>query len=364
MIRGGLRIRYESHMDLQLKDIIIEFARWLRKKYIFPIRLTIYIRYEYKSKANNSDKFLASFLEPDSEKYNPHIRVEVKNHRDDVDDTNEFRKYILISIAHEIIHYMQWIKKVDFCEKEAEYKSEKLVQLFIKERFYDLTITHKVKKLLELADKRCEKGKFDEAISIYNQVMKIGCYDNGGIYNSVAYCYDCIGDYTEALKYYDMALKLNSKDSTIYINKGFALQSLERHREAIENFDKSIEIMPSKEAYVFKADSEGRLKQFMEAINCCDEALNLDLNYDIAYNMKGQFLYVTKRFNEAKRIFLKAISINSNYADAYYNLALTYAKLDDFKASMDYLKVAIKIDRQYIVYAKEEDILKDYNLKL
>ncbi|KOF55793.1 hypothetical protein AGR56_18555 [Clostridium sp. DMHC 10] len=360
MAYAGLNIRCESHIDLQLRDIIIEFARWIRKKYTFEIGVTVYVRNEFKSKAKDKQDFWASFFAPDNHEYNPYIRVEIKNHKADLADINDFRKSILGSIAHEIIHYFQWIEKADFCEKTAEGKSKKLVKAFIEERGYDLRVTNKVKKLLELADKKCKNKDFNKAILIYNKVIETGCYDYGNVYNSIGYCYDCMGNYTESLIYYDNALEVNNKNSTIYMNKGFALQSLGRHKEAIESFNSSLRIMPSKEVYVFKADSQGRIKKFKEAIECCDKALRLDLNYDVAYNMKGQFLCAIREFDEAKKMFLKAISINPEYADAYYNLALVCVKLNDFKISIDYLKVAIKLDQQYEEYAAEDGIWKNY----
>ncbi|KHD34184.1 hypothetical protein NL50_17870 [Clostridium acetobutylicum] len=356
MNSDGLRIRCEKDIDLKLRAVIIEFTRWLRSKYVFPIKVTVFIKNKYKSKSNDKERFSSSFVIPNKERGNPHIRIEVKN---DMYDTIELREYVVYSIAYEVMIYMQWIKKLEFCDRDDEKQANKLVDLFIEERGDDLTVTNKEKKMLELADKKFNNKDFDKAISIYKEMIKNDYYYSGWVYSSIAYCYDCLENYNEALVYYDKALK-NNKDSVIYMNKGFALQSLEKHKEAIENFDESIKIKPSKEAYVFKADSQGRIKNFKEAIECCNEALKLDENYDIPYNRKGQFLYDIGEFKEAKKMFLKAISISPDYADAYYNLALVYMKLDDFKLSIKYLNKAIKLDEEYRRYAEEEGVWKNY----
>ncbi|MCR3759756.1 tetratricopeptide repeat protein [Clostridium felsineum] len=352
MNSDGLTIRCEKDIDLKLRAVIIEFTRWLRSKYVFPIKVTVFIKNKYKSKSNDKERFFSSFVMPNKERGNPHIRIEVKN---DMYDTIELREYVVYSIAYEVMIYMQWIKKLQFCDRDAEKQANKLVELFIEERKDDLTITNKEKKMLELADKKFNNKEFDKAISIYKEMIKNDYYYIEWAYGSIAYCYDCLENYNESLVYYDKALK-NNKDSVIYMNKGFALQALEKHKEAIENFDKSIKIKPCKEAYVFKADSQGRIKNFKEAIECCNEALKLDENYDVPYNRKGQFLYEIGELKEAKRMFLKAISLNPDYADAYYNLALAHMKLDDLKLSIKYLNKSIKLDEEYRRYAEEDGI--------
>ena len=152
MLIGGLRIRCLDEIELQLREIVIEFGKWIRARLDFPIAVTVYVRSKYISKINSGDPFLASFFVPDNRAYNPYIRVDVENHKDNLNDVNEFRKSILVSIAHEIIHYMQWIDEVVFCEEEAENKSEQLLDKFLEDRGYNLTVNYKAKKILHLAD--------------------------------------------------------------------------------------------------------------------------------------------------------------------------------------------------------------------
>lgn len=209
MSRCGLRIRCLDGIELQLREIVIEFGKWIRTELDFPVTVTVYLRSKYISKINNKETFLSAFYVPDSRGYNPYIRVDVENHKDNLNNINEFRKSILVSIAHEIIHYMQWLEELDFCEEDAENKSEQLVEKFLEDRVYNLTVTFKSKKLLELADLKSSHENFNEAILLYKEAIKRGC-DDEYIYNSIAYYYDCIEMYNESVYYYDKALKINS----------------------------------------------------------------------------------------------------------------------------------------------------------
>ncbi|WP_160680638.1 tetratricopeptide repeat protein [Clostridium sp. C8-1-8] len=357
MLRNGLRIRCLDEIESQLREIVLEFGKWIRGKLDFPVAVTVYIRSKYVSKVNNEEVFLASFFAPDSRTDNPYIRVDVENHKDN--GVNEFRKSILVSISHEIIHYVQWLEELEFCEEDAENRSEQLVEKFIEDRGYNLTVTYRLIKLLQLADSKSSHGNFNEAISLYKDVIKTGC-DDEYVYNSIAYYYDCIEKFNESIYYYDKALKINPNNYEIYTNKGYALYCSEEYNEAIESYDKSLNIEPTKETYVFKAYAEEELGNYTQAIGCYDEAIRLDANYDIAYNRKGQLLLHMGVIDDARQACSKAILINSEYADAYYNLSVICARLGDFGTATNYLKTAISIDEEYIHYAQDEEVFKDH----
>ena len=52
------------------------------------------------------------------------------------------------------------------------------------------------------------------------------------------------GDYNEALSYFEQAILLDQKNPDLWNLKGIALRSLGRYNEAIDCFNKSLEIDP------------------------------------------------------------------------------------------------------------------------
>ena len=52
------------------------------------------------------------------------------------------------------------------------------------------------------------------------------------------------GKFEEALGFFDQALLLNQKDPELWNHKGVALRSMGRYDEAIECFNKSLELDP------------------------------------------------------------------------------------------------------------------------
>ncbi len=53
------------------------------------------------------------------------------------------------------------------------------------------------------------------------------------------------GNFEDALAYFEQALLLNKNDPDIWNQKGVALRSLGRYDEALECFNKSLEIDPA-----------------------------------------------------------------------------------------------------------------------
>ena len=52
------------------------------------------------------------------------------------------------------------------------------------------------------------------------------------------------GNFEDALAFFEQALLLNQKNADLWNNKGVALRSLGRYDEALECFNKSLEIDP------------------------------------------------------------------------------------------------------------------------
>jgi len=74
-------------------------------------------------------------------------------------------------------------------------------------------------------------------------------------------------------------------------DKGDALAKSGRHQEALQCFDKALEIDPKDaKAWALKGATLGMLNRHEEALQCLDKALELDPRYAMAWNTKGAAL--------------------------------------------------------------------------
>ena len=86
-----------------------------------------------------------------------------------------------------------------------------------------------------------------------------------------------IGQYEEAISWYDMEISKNPADPTPWFNKGNALDRLGKYAEAIYCFDIVLEIIPNDtSALCNKAKILSKLGRFEVAISIFDEIISVD----------------------------------------------------------------------------------------
>ena len=80
---------------------------------------------------------------------------------------------------------------------------------------------------------------------------------------------------TKAIEFYDKAILLNPSNAEYYCNKGFSLSYLKEYKEAIENFNKAIELDPDNAAdsYNNKGMALDKLKEFKLSKECYEKAI-------------------------------------------------------------------------------------------
>ena len=136
-MRTGIRIiGHRGHPEV--KDALIKFTKWLRHEYEFPIRVPVYLRPENELTNMYGKKCSASFFAPWDLNVEPYIRIATgdydsekrKRGRD-----NALAGY-LASLAHEVIHYQQWIKDNNPKERGVAVKASNIVDK------YALTVDH------------------------------------------------------------------------------------------------------------------------------------------------------------------------------------------------------------------------------
>lgn len=125
--RSGLRIRCEKGVNSKVRQSCIDFAVWLRLNMEFPIRVVVYIKKDYQIKTIDTKEMVsATFFSPYQKNVEPYIRVATGDYEELVTERGEENAIfaILNSMAHELIHYQQWIEDRDFDEIEAENEVE------------------------------------------------------------------------------------------------------------------------------------------------------------------------------------------------------------------------------------------------
>ena len=101
-------------------------------------------------------------------------------------------------------------------------------------------------------------------------------------------------------------------------NKGAALYYQGKYDEAIQAYNKALEINPQfADAWSSKGNALNSLSKYDEAIQACDKAIEINPQFAEAWNNKGAALYYQGKYDEAIQAYDKAIEINPQFADAW-----------------------------------------------
>ncbi|KZD46405.1 hypothetical protein B4083_0014 [Bacillus cereus] len=112
--RTGLRLKFDTDVDPEVRRAIKEFCKWLRREYFFQIRVPIYVKTSYKIKTMDGELVYGTFFGPFDRNVEPYICISAGDYYDTVQKNGKDNAlgYYLVTIAHELTHYFQWINDI------------------------------------------------------------------------------------------------------------------------------------------------------------------------------------------------------------------------------------------------------------
>lgn len=149
--------------------------------------------------------------------------------------------------------------------------------------------------------------------------------------------------FEQAEREYLKSLELNPKSLETIINLATNYKKLEKFENAEELFKKSLRINNNPIIY----NNFGNLLLAMgkneEAIQYFQKAIQLKPNYFEAYSNLGVAYAKLSQASLAKEYFLKSIQINPFFAEGHYNLAIAFSSLNKLDSAQIHLNEAQKL---------------------
>ncbi|MEG3909007.1 tetratricopeptide repeat protein, partial [Microcoleus sp. w2-18aC4] len=125
-----------------------------------------------------------------------------------------------------------------------------------------------------------------------------------------ANCLHNLERYDEALESFDRAIDLEPKDWQAWMMQGGVFYKLERYEEALASFNKTIEIEPnSASLWYARSHVLKYLKRYEEALASYDKMIELEFNYANVWHFRGSVLNNLGRYEEALASCDKAIEL-------------------------------------------------------
>ena len=153
------------------------------------------------------------------------------------------------------------------------------------------------------------------------------------------------GKYDEAIQAFDKAIEIDPKYTKAWNIKGLALNYLGEYDEAIQVLDKAMEIDPNNAlTWNIKGVALDNLGKHDEAIQALDKAIEIEPKFASAWSNKGWALNNAGKYDEAKLALDKAIEIDPNNVEAWNNKGYALDNLGKHVEAIQALDKAIEID--------------------
>ncbi len=166
-------------------------------------------------------------------------------------------------------------------------------------------------------------------------------------------------NYSEAIKFFDIALKADSKGYLAYWGKGLCYYRQEDYQKAIEFMRKYNEFCPPAEiadadyyitnSYMLLGDYQGAILEYKAQI-----ARSAKAEQTSAYFGLGKAYQKLKDYTQAVSCYDHILGVDSQDAEAHYQKSKCLIALGQDGISLEHLALAIKNDDEYREIALEE----------
>ncbi len=180
----------------------------------------------------------------------------------------------------------------------------------------------------------------EEALETNNErVIKINLSNDGDAYSKFK-------DFVSRVKTWVSISQIHniSRPELVWTGKGETLAALGRHDEALEAFNKALEIKrDSYKAWYNKGAALAALSRHDEALEAYNKAIEIKGNFYLAWANKGVVLADLGRHDEALEAYNKAIEIKPNSYEVWYNKGVNLGKLGRHDEMLQAYNKAIEI---------------------
>lgn len=185
-------------------------------------------------------------------------------------------------------------------------------------------------------EKKLEQGeeKFGQVLGFCDLYIRLG------------YVAGQAGNHEEALRYASRALTLNQASEAGWVLQGSANLSLARPEQALEDFDRAIDLNPGNPRTLnSKALTLYKLERYGEAIDIYDISLKLDPSAS-TWHDKGLTFYELKRYEEAETCLENSLLIDDNSIPTMDAIAKVKRRLHKIEDSLSYVQKASEMRGQ------------------
>ncbi len=192
------------------------------------------------------------------------------------------------------------------------------------------------------------RGQFDRAVTLYDEALAtpdVSTFVQASIYSDRGVAKWRMKQTREAIDDFNASIQLSPESATVYNNRGNALMDLGHPEEAVKDFDRAIQLQPAYgAAYNNRGNAYAALGQYEEAFQSFRKAAELLPQSPVPFNGRGRTHEELARYHAAVRDLTRAISLDQKYAAAYRNRAEANFAIDNFSEAAEDATQALDLE--------------------
>ncbi|MEH2069317.1 MAG: tetratricopeptide repeat protein [Nostoc sp.] len=150
--------------------------------------------------------------------------------------------------------------------------------------------------------------------------------------------------YPQALEDFDRAIELDPEYDWAIASRGITYRSMERYTEALEDFDRAIELDPKSDwAIANRGITYRQMKRYPKALEDFDRAIELNPKLDWAVASRGETYRLMKHYPQALEDFDHTIELNPKFDWAIASRGLTYRLIKSYPQALEDFDYAIEL---------------------
>jgi tetratricopeptide (TPR) repeat protein len=182
------------------------------------------------------------------------------------------------------------------------------------------------------------RGAYDKAIASYDEALsapEIADFIEASIYSDRGVAKWRLNQTKQAIEDFNKSIELSAENGTVYNNRGNALMDLGHTEEALKDFDRAVALSPNYgPAYNNRGNARVALGQYNLAFQDFRKAVELMPQSAVPFNGRGTAHAEFKRYHAAVRDLSRAIGLNPKYVAAYRHRADAYFALGMYREAV------------------------------
>ncbi len=191
--------------------------------------------------------------------------------------------------------------------------------------------------------------KYQEAITIYLELLDLEIFEESDIYVNIGKCYECLEQYQDATYYYLKAIDSDQTNIQAYVDLGalfLELNELDLSSYYLTEAQKIDKEFP--ELNYVLADLMLKKGEYIQGIKYINKAIEKKANDTDFILLYSELYEALGKIDKSISVLKKSLNKVEDKARVFYRLAGLYVNMDNEQDAYNNLKKAIDLDNSYI----------------